>query len=301
MGYLTTTPSKVPFVKALMGAAALALLGVLALGVPSASAQAGGFVPSGVDDAYGEAVCIVKGAAGTAASPVDGPVHDGADDDEAVGGPPVALNDTDGGVFDFSTEPAEAPDALVVCAGTDQGGATVGSVADSDMEITAGTTSSLEEGEYTNLITGTGHAEGSADLVGGAASPGTDLLTRFSIDFVGGTGPLAIGSFDGVVDLTTIFPPPIGEGTLDPQDIDTGHGVGAVEITAGPRPAAAPNATDCNPPDGDPGATVGGPADFDVGGFLVEAAFTATLSGDADVPGNENDDPPDAVPPPEPC
>lgn len=357
MGYLRAGPSQVPFVKAFTGAVSLALLGVLAIGVSGASAQAG-TVPNGQDDAYfhdpvagsvggAEVVCVVQGAAGVAASPVDGPEHDAADDDEAAD--PGNLNDTDGGVFDFATP----PDGAVVCAGEDGGGEVIGAFAAADLAIFAGVApaSRLGEGEYTNLILGTGHAEGSADvcgpgapLCGGGAGNETDLVARFSIDFVDGTGPLAITSFDGVVDLTAPVvpdddpldgdaplpltpcpapaPPPPGPGNQEDlddvadcvdhlQDIDTGHGVGAVEITpddlldpppptgnadCNPDPGGGYQTPPCNPsaptpPPCPPGAVdgdCGGPDD--VGGFIVEAAFTATLSGDTDIGNNENDD-----------
>lgn len=325
--------TQIPIVKALIGAAMLALLGVLAIGVSGASAQAGTLVEGGNDDAYGTAVCVVKGAAGTAVGPVDGPVHDAADDDEAFG--PDNLNDTDGGTFDFSTT-GVLPASGVICAGTDVGGEVTGTLAATDFEIVAGTLSRIGEGEYTNKVLPTGHAEGSADLCGPAwvlpgppqlcadgQAPGipatyplggnqTNLVTRFSIPFVAGQGPLAITSFDGVVDLTTLgiptaVAPPLGmgddDGAVGPaddlQDIDTGHGVGVVSI--GPDPAApAPDTTvatpDCNLGGGGAGYAPGAPgfegtnAADDVTGFIVEAAFTATLSGDTDIGNNENDD-----------
>lgn len=310
-------PRRVNVIAAGGGAMMLALLGALAL-APSAGAQAGGFVGDGDDDLYGEAVCIVDGAAGTAASPVDSFVHDSRDDDEAWDGVPgdpsgdgPNMMDTDGGTFDFMS-------TTVACAGMDEGGEVIGALEADDLVIEAGTASDIGEAEYTNLVCGTGHAEGTADLFGvaGGDSPGTDLLTRFGIDFVGGKGPLAVNSFDGVLDLTdanSVIPEVVPSDPDDPdgidnlQDVDTGWGsVGAVNIT----PSASmvePGADPDGNPDPSPAPPRPTPSNTDMGddgtlppvhcvtrsvtGFMVDAAFAVTLSGDTDVANNENDDP----------
>lgn len=315
----------------LTGAALLALLGAVALGALGVSGAGAYVVPAGNpngtiaegdDDSYGTAVCMVTGAAGTAASPVDSRLHDSTDDDEAFD--PQNMSDTDGGTFLFDS-------ATVACAGEDEGGEVIGTLADDDFKIFAGENSRVGESEYTNFVCGTGHAEGTADLYGGTNSDGsqneTNLKTSFSISFVGGIGPLAITGFEGVVDLgprpdPLANPPrltgsvaPTGQGDLDEtdgteidhvQDVDTGHGVGVVQITpkraAMPAPANAANPdgnTDDdaggNPPDGDtmPGAGTHPCVDEDVEAFDVASAFAATLSGDTDNTNyDENEDVP---------
>lgn len=312
----------------LTGAATLALLGVLVVAAPSATGNhlpETAIISEGNDDAYGEAVCIVTGAAGTAASPVDSIGHDVGDDDEALD--PTNLNDTDGGQFDFASD-------TVVCAGSDEGGEAVGTVASPDFEIAAGEASRLGESEYTNLVCGTGHAEGTADLwtPGTPGAPhlpadqhATDLKTRFAISFVGGIGPLAITSFEGHVSLDETLPTPQSDpdevpGPIPPaepdqvQDVDTGHGTGVVQITPdpdggvaeGPNPDGNPDNTGGPPSTTDPGDP--GPPPFNslppepcvnqgvagnpgqnIPGFVVAAAFVATLSGDTDVANDDNE------------
>lgn len=256
-------------VPTLAGAALLALLGALALTASKANAThttsppPPALIAEGTDDAYGTAVCFVTGAAGIAAPGVQSVATD----------QPDGLTDTDGGTFDFSS-------ATVACAGTDQGGAQTGTVVADDFVINAGTASRLAEAEYTNLVCGTGHAEGSADLFDPVTDPvtfqhPTDLKTRFAISFVAGIGPLAINSFEGHVSLD----PPALAGNS--QDVDTGHGTGVVHITP-----------DAAGPDGIPGNADdrGNCINQNVTGFLVDSAFTATLSGDAQVANDENDD-----------
>lgn len=286
MGYLKAGPSQVPIVKTLTGAAALALLGVLAFGVSGAAAAHNYAITEGLDDSYGNAVCIITGAAGVADDPVDSVENDEADPPPA-GSPPsygddeawddANLMDTDSGPFNFTTEGAVG---TVVCAGEDEGGEIIGTFTEGaagDCDIDAGEFSRVHESEYTNLITGTGHAEGTADLWCDGVipdprvapvppQPPVDLKSSFSISFVAGHGPLAITGCEGHIALTDprapggVEDPP---GTIpgnQPQDIDTCHGTGVVEIIP----------------------TAFSPAG-DVAGFDVNAAFEATLSGDEDM------------------
>lgn len=313
---------KVNTTAALAAAALLALLGALAVTASSASANHTGIpgtvpptIPEGDDDSYGEAVCFVNGAAGTATSPVDSVAHDQADDDEAFD-PGTNLNDTDGGTFNFMSD-------TVACAGADEGGEVIGTVVGAPLvnpfTIEAGQGagfSRLQEAEYTNLVCGTGHAEGSADLFSGPLAPAahdTDLKTRFAIDFVGGIGPLAITSFEGYVGLdpaTAQVGPPPNDVDTPPvdlrQDVDTGHGTGVVHIAPfaatteqpgnPPNPDGNPDPGDTGDP-GDPTPPPGTAPEPCVNGgvieFRVNAAFEATLSGDTDVANDENDDGPD--------
>jgi hypothetical protein len=312
---------KVNAVATLAGAALLALLGALAFGAPSANAA----IPEGDDDSYGAAVCFINGAAGVAPNAVDSVQHDAADDDEAWD-PGVDANgdgrddagnlmDTDGGTFTFSAGPLGSPGAVgaVACAGQDVGGEVIGTTAGTDFRIVAGEASEKGESEYTNLVCGTGHAEGTADLIrtAGPLSAPTDLNTSFSIAFVGGVGQLKITGFEGFVGLDVPLTP---GGVSDPdpndnlQDVDTGIGNGVVHIapttgvTEGPNPDENDDTT---PPSGggvDPGGPDGDPGDPNppvpagipcvnqgVAGFTVDAAFEATLSGDTDIGNNDHD------------
>lgn len=315
---------KVSPIATLAGAALFALLGMLAFGASAASANHLSPITDGNDDANGSAVCFVNGAAGIAPNPVDSVEHDMGDDDEAwdpgvdVDGDGIAdagnLTDTDGGTFGFMSD-------TVVCAGQDDGGEVIGTLASDSFSIAAGTDSRIGEGEYTNKVCGTGHAEGSADLwtpgpfpradvfpPGGGGGPAgqhaTDIKSRFSILFVGGVGKLKITSFEGHVSLDNALTP---GGNSDPdevpgpvppaepdrvQDVDTGIGNGVVHIaptrgtTEGPNPDGNPDTTGGAASTVDPGDPPGGMVpcgNQGVSEFTVDAAFEATLSGDTDV------------------
>jgi hypothetical protein len=233
----------------LISVLALAVCSALALAVPANAAN-------GADDSYGAAACFVNGAAGTANNGgVDDVVADLALNDNAWD--PLNLLDTDGGNFAFTS-------ANLLCAGVDVGGATIGAGEGGPLNpytINAGTASTGGVGIYTNLICGTGHAQGTADLFD--AGGGTNITTSLSVDFHGGVGALAITNFNGTIDLNH---PVLG--TANPQDIDTGWGSGVVHI--------APAVGNC----------VNAP----VTQFTVDSAFVVTLSGD------ENTTGPDARP-----
>lgn len=241
--------------KKFVSVSALALVSALAMAVPVHADHSGPPDPGQLndDDSFGAASCAFTGVSGHAGPGVrnisadwDGNpgnatlgIPAGASDGGAVD--PLDLLDTDGGKFTF--------DGSATCAGADAGGNTVGAVPPTTVALRA-------EGHFTNLICGTGQADGWATAVAGNVS----LATRFGILFAGGHGKLDINHADGWVGLS-------GPGTIGPagkQDIDNGNGNGYVNI----KPTG--NAAD------------GNCVTTDVTSFSVTGAFGLVMSGNKD-------------------
>lgn len=258
--------------KRLVLLAALCAVSVLLVSVTS-SAQA-----AGTDDSFGSAACVVRGAAGTATGDglgdnagVNSVLYDLFGNDSGIteggttpnpsgilngdtnaggaseeGGPssdPTDLLDTDGGDFTFQSQ-------TVACVGVDLGGARIGATAGADFSINAG-------GDYTNLICGSGQAQGQAVLTRGA---NTSVTTNFGITFAGGNGALTISSAKGNVRLDQTN---VAQGAGDSEDVDTGNGGGVVHIAPQANDASGSNCVTNN-----------------TRNFLVDAAFDTVLSGD---------------------
>jgi len=235
--------------KKLFPVAGVALLSALAMAIPAQAnhGAAGPVDQLNDDDAYGAGACQFAGVSGQAPGGVRAIVPD-FNDTPSDGGdwvPVGQLLDTDGSQFTFGGD--------ATCAAVDVGGNTIGVVPTESVHISA-------KGHFTNLICGTGHADGVANAVSNAPNNNVDIATRFGIDFVEGNGVLTINHVDGKFQLDA--PLPVGEADPGDQDIDNGIGAGYVNI----RPTGVEGEGNC--------------ITEDVTAFSVTGAFAITASGD---------------------
>ena len=218
----------------LIGAAALC---ALAYAVPASADHITRppAAPSGTDDSFGMASCVFGGLSGHANPVVQDVSDDLTFDNDASD--PANLNDTDGGDFTFT--------GTTTCSGADAGGASNGQAVGVAFNTSA-------TGHFTNLICGTGHADGYASLDEAAGNGFVTL--RFGILFVGGVGAsFQLNNLDGNLSVAGVQ-----------QDIDNGAGNGVVDII----PAVGSCAE--NPPGSPQG----------VQSFTVNGAAAVTFSGD---------------------
>lgn len=203
------------------------------------------------DDTMAVAACVLEPAS---VAGVTAPgVASGLTDLAGINGwDPLNLLDTDNGTFRFS--------GTAVCGGADVAGddATSGPGSTGLPDIVAGTYK-IDAGaaivggfsEYSNLICGTGTANGDAVLTN-LNAPAANIKAKFGITFAGGVGKLSM----------VIQPGGFATGQLGSVNaVDGGEGTGVIDI--------APFNGNC--------------ANTDVTGFQVNGAFETSLS---DNPGN---------------
>lgn len=203
--------------------------------VAALSTMAAMVAPAQADDTAAATHCaLVPGS--VAGTTTIGPGVQGVLVDSAggTGWDPLKLLDIDSGGFTFTGQ--------AVCGGADVAGAAPDAVAPTPVTITA-------NGNYNNLICGTGTAAGTATLkdtaTGGA---NINLATTFSIHFVGGVGTLAVDSVTGTAK---------GSVNATNNTVSQGNGYGVIDII--------PSAGNC--------------VQGTVTAFLVNGAFTAFITG----------------------
>lgn len=279
--------------KRLVSFTALAAMGVLAVGAPTALA---GHEDDTMTVLPVGSACVLPplATAGTAVTGgengVNSPSYDGLAD----------LFDTDPGHFNF--------DGTAACVGLDIGHEAEGNATLPDTDVVATLVNIYACGDYDNLIGGSGTANGDAVLT----ADGIEIHTEFGITFLAGVGYLSYvvdadatsttavqgqipttpdggESFDGCDEerlygplghshvSNGIDPNPL-DANADPTQIDGGNGLGVIHI--------APAAFDDDDP---PPPLGGGTSTFNIEEFFVSGAFGGSLSGE----GADEDDGPE--------